>query len=229
MKTDFKKLRILVYVAMLAMFGSCFGNGTGGNDGGEEGGGMESYPMPSPREECARHLNDVLHSSAGWWMTPEELASLSGGERDIKGLFDVGLPVNDTDVLPRLGVYRNPESGGFIKFREFTEKDELEPDTIHPVCAAEICMVFFDWESKASLPDSTDAFYHNYRVQNRGKGIFTLYHMCHRHCFCSHHDDHPDGFPEWLGAVFYVYPGADSIKVSVGYRKSHRMYYYQGK
>ena len=83
------------------------------------------------------------------------------------------------------------------------------------------------WEDSTCVPAKADTV----SVQNRGAGILTLYRIVHwggpnggRHrCY----DKHPNGYPEYWGALISVYPGADSLVLTWGCEQSKRTYHYQ--
>lgn len=185
---------------------------------GDNGGGVP-YPMPSAEEEAMAWLYATLMSDAGHAMTGEQLAQL---KKD-RSINDVSLPVNDADVLPRMGMYKNDPTGGTIVFKPYTN----EKDTINPICQADFRVPFHSWEEKVYLPD--DSCYTEC-IQNRGKGIMAIYRIVHqggpnggRHrCYAKH----PDGYPEYWGVLLYVYPGADSLLFTCGYEKSKRVYHF---
>ena len=204
-KIKHMKLLYAVCIATVAALTACFGGGNGGQN--------TDYPMPTPEEECVNRLYDILMSDEGRAMKGPEIAAL----KEEKGIFCVGLPVNETDALPHIGgTYGNEETGGTIVF----SPADAEADTIHPVADATLQVVVHSWENASCLPDSS----YTIQVHNRGNGILTPYRIVHRGCWCRNHDKHPDGYPEYGAPVIYVFPGADSLLVSYGYEKSIRSY-----
>ena len=192
------------------------------------------YPKPSPEEQALSWLCDVLMSKEGSSMTAERLAQLKGtdtipGVMEPEGAEDcmrnINLPVNSEDVLPRMGKYENKETGATIVFKPYTN----EKDTLNPVCQADFRLAWHSWDKQCYLPEDTCE---TRCIQNRGRGILAIYHIVHdfgpnegRHrCY----EDHPNGYPEYWGALIYVYPGADSLIFTCGYEESKRTYKYVG-
>lgn len=188
------------------------------------------YPEPSPEEQALSWLADVLMSKEGSSMTAERLAQLKGTdtipgvmgpEHDEDSIRNINLPVNSEDVLPRMGKYENKETGATIVFKPYTN----EKDTLNPVCQADLRLAWHSWDAQCYLPKDTCE---TRCIQNRGRGILAIYHIVHdfgprdgRHdCY----EDHPDGYPEYWGALIYVYPGADSLIFTCGYEESKRIY-----
>lgn len=199
------RLLLAVCMASATALTACFGGGNGGNS--------TDYPMPSAEVECVNRIYDILMSDEGRAMSGQQIAALKMD----KSIFSVGLPVSDTDALPRMGgTYINEETGGTIVF----SPTDADADTIHPVADVTMRVVMHSWEDASCLPDSA----YTEQVHNRGNGILTLYRIVHRGCWCSRHDQHPDGYPEYGAPILYVFPGADSLLVSYGYEKSIRSY-----
>ena len=204
------RLLLVACMATTAALTACFGGGSGGN--------TTDIPMPSAEEECVNRIYHILMSDEGRAMSGPQIAALKAD----KSIFCVGLPVGDTDVLPRMGgAYLNEETGGTIVF----SPADAEADTIHPVADATLRIVVHSWEDASCLPDSA----YTTQVHNRGNGILTLYSIVHRGCWCSKHDLHPDGYPEYGAPILYVFPGADSLWVSYGYVKSIRSYVWKAE
>lgn len=187
-------------------------------------GGGDNYPEPSMQQACMNHLYDVLMSVEGRAMTGIQLASLTDTVR-LRNVFQTALPITDDDQLPRMGVYRDAETGGTIVFSPVTEEDPL--DTIHAVCNVAFRIVSFDYEDSTCLPIDYDTLL----VHNRGNGILSFFRYVHRggpnggkhRCY----DRHPDGYPEYKSMLLSVYSGGDSLVYTCGYEKSKRMYRYQ--
>lgn len=188
--------------------------------------GEGDYPEPSRQQACMNRLYDVLMSPEGRAMTGAQLAVYADTTR-LRNVFKIALPVGEDDQLPRMGTYRNDETGGTIIFRQLTEEDPL--DTIHAVCQAAVRIVHFEYEDSTSLPQTGDTLL----VQDRGRGILTGFRYVHRggpnggkhRCY----DQHPDGYPEYASWVLAVYPGADSLLYTCGYEASKRTYRYVGE
>lgn len=189
-----------------------------GMSGGQSavGGQSEDYPMPSAEQMAVEWLGAVLMSDSGRMMSGHRLARLYE-EHSIRS---VALPVSDKDVLPRMGTYKNAETGGTIVFRPYVN----EKDTVRPVCQADFRIVVHSWEDASCLPDSAETVC----VKNRGGGILTLYRIVHgggpnggkHRCYAKH----PDGYPEYWGALIAVNSGADSLILTFGYEASKRIY-----
>ena len=174
------------------------------------------YPQPFPEEECMNYLGDFLDSEAGSVADGAHIVALksnNGLNAEVDSMFSIGLPVNETNVLPRMGTYRDPLSGGTLVFSE----TDASQDTIHPVAAAAMRIVYHEWETNESVPQKVDKRV----VHDRGNGILTFYRMV---CHC---DDHPDGYPEYCPIVAYVYPDRDSLMTSTGYAESRRIYRFE--
>ena len=177
-------------------------------------------PEPPPEEKATCWLYDVLMSDSGYAMTAEKLAQLKE-EEDYERIGDLALPLNKEDVLPRMGTYKNDKTGGTIVFKPYKN----DKDTLNPVCMGEFRVPWHSWEDSCYLPADTCE---RGSIENRGKGILAIYRIVHnfgpnggRHrCY----EDHPDGYPEYWGALMYVYPGADSLLFTVGYVESKRVY-----
>jgi hypothetical protein len=175
---------------------------------------QSSYPM-SLEKNAVSHLSSILNSSEGHAMSGMELAHKEGHEE----LFKIDLPVNETDERPQFGkAYRNDETGSTIVFYDTV----IEGDTISPIGTADLTTVIHDWETE---PDTTI----NYCVHARGNGIYTFYNIRHKGCHCSHHDEHPDGFPEYAPCLVYIKPGGKELLITWGYERSKREYKLENK
>ena len=185
---------------------------------------------PLPEEEAMFWLWDVLMSPEGSALTAEQLAQLKWTDKtfgvmeplnDDDTIRNINLPVNSEDVLPRMGKYENEETGATIVFKPYTNKK----DTINPVCQADLRIAWHSWDEQCYLPEDTCE---TRCIQNRGRGILAIYHIVHDfgHRNGSHdcYEDHPDGYPEYWGALLYVYPDADSLIFTCGYEESKRVY-----
>lgn len=167
------------------------------------------YPMPTLQEECRIHLYSVLMSEKGRAMNGAELAELTDTGR-LKNVFQIKLPLANSDLLPNMATYRDDANGYVISFLPITEEDPL--DTIHAVCKA-----VTDYGYGDGLIDTM-------LVHNRGNGILTFFRYVHRcgpnggkhRCY----NNHPDGYPEYEATVISVAEGADSLLTSWGYEES---------
>lgn len=163
-------------------------------------------------------LSGTLNSPEGHALTADSLATLS----EDRSIRSIALPVSATDVLPHMGTYRHVATGGTLTFRPYAN----EKDTINPVCKVDLRVVIHSYYDTTCLPDTAETAC----VQNRGKGILAFYHIVHgggpnggRHrCY----DKHPDGYPQYWGALVAVHPGADSLTISWGYEESKRTYHF---
>ena len=191
---------------------------------------------PSPEEECVGLLYTILGSDSGHAMSGRQIAALDDGvlETDwagsvlspdaLKGLFSINLPTNDTDNLPRMGLYKESVSGGTINFstadaqlaNHSITSDEFP---IRPACQADIRIVYEDWCTSESLPEESERML----VEQRGNGILTLYHTVMR----RGDNDERIYFPEYRNIVVYVYPDGDSLLTTCGYEATKRIYRYQ--
>lgn len=215
-----KKMMIWAVAVALAAFGlmNCGGRPSLPTNGDFPGG----YPWPSPKEEAPVWLKQQLMSDKGRAMTGRQLATLKDNYPR-----SVALPVSDEEVLPRMGTYTDPMTGGTITFLPYKKPHEALKDTLNPVALVAMRTVTHEWEDSACVPAKADTV----SVQNRGVGILSLYRIVHSHgldggkhrCY----DKHPDGYPEYWGALMSVYPGADSLVMTVGYEESKRTYHYQ--
>ena len=140
--------------------------------------------------------SDVINAKRGW-MTAEELASLSNVN------VKVTLPVHPENPMPKMGVtYRQKSTGGYITFRDSV----IVGDTLHTIGVADyqLCEpLYFSFNEKGATS----------MVQNRGKGIFTLYHM---NRVRNREDGTARYEPQWDAAVISVFPGADSLLICRG-------------
>lgn len=170
---------------------------------------QNGYPMSLERNAVTR-LSSILNSSEGQAMSGIELAHKEGNDE----LFKVDLPVNETNERPQYGkAYRNEETGSTIVFYDTV----IEGDTICPIGTADLTTVIHEWETK---PDTT----FSYRVHARGNGIYTFYNIRHKGCHCTHHDKHPDGYPEYAPCLVYIKPGGKELLITWGYERSKRDY-----
>lgn len=147
-----------------------------------------------------------VFNGTGQWLTPDSLAHLTQGH------VQVELPVHEGNPEPRWNVtYRQPETGGFITFRDSAAVlPSVTGDTVR--ADGLVSYHFVD----GMYPDSGDSIVY---VQNRGKGIFTVFYM-RRVRKRNRADDSwswaPHGDPNWYPLLVSVYPGGDSLLVSRG-------------
>ena len=175
---------------------------------------QSNYPM-SLEKNAVLHLSSILNSSEGHAMSGMDLAHQEGNEE----IFKVDLPVNETDERPQYGeAYRNEDTGSTIVFYDTV----IEGDTISPIGTADLTTVIHEWETQ---PDTT----FNYCVHARGNGIYTFYNIRHKGCHCSHHAEHPDGFPEYAPCLVYIKPGGKELLITWGYERSKREYKLENK
>lgn len=226
-----KRTNILKHtaIAALAVFGlmncgvrasgSATGDAPANTSTDAPAGTTDDYPWPSPEEDAPVWLKQQLMSDEGRAMTGQQLAAL-------KDTYprSVALPVSEADVLPRMGTYTDPATGGTITFMPYKSPQEGLKDTINPIALVAMRTVTHEWEDSKCVPAEADTV----SVQNRGGGILSLYRIVHGHgpdggkhrCY----DKHPNGYPEYWGTLISVYPGADSLVMTVGYEGSKRVY-----
>lgn len=225
-----KKQYILVAMMALALVLTACKNSTSQQQNSEQETAGTEYPEPSPEEQASAWLCDVLMSKEGSAITAERLAQLKGTDKipgmteyqnDEDSIRNINLPLNSEDVLPRMGKYENEETGATIVFKPYTNKK----DTINPICQADFRIAWHSWDKQCCLPEDTCE---TRCIQNRGRGILAIYHIVHdfgpRNGSHSCYENHPDGYPEYWGALLYVYPGADSLIFTCGYEESKRVY-----
>lgn len=226
----------------LMVFIGCGGKrGPVANDGGKsepvaDDGGKGDIHVPFPEEQCLQLVCEHLMSTSGHAMTGRQLAALGDSflvanrEKltglysvdDMMGLFSINLPTNETDNVPRMGVYRDSLSGGTITFspadsqlaKESAESSEFP---IRPICQADIRIVY---EVYDRLPEKSERML----VEQRGNGIVTLYHTVSRR---GDEEGERIFFPEYRNIIVYVYPDGDSLMTSCGYEKTKRIYRYK--
>lgn len=140
-------------------------------------------------------LPSVLHDEKP--QTPEEVAHLN------KVNVQVNLPVHESNPMPLDGVtYRQASTGGFITFH----LTPVEGDTLHPIGTAEMQLRERMYWEQDTLTDI--------RVQSRGKGIFTLYHIERQRK--RGEPNQYNQYPQWNAAIISVYPGGDSLLICRG-------------
>lgn len=222
---NMKKIWIVFSMVLAACSGSR-DNGSGGTD----------IHVPSPEVQCVQLVCEILEGTSGHAMTGRQLAALGDSILeanhenwagmysidDMRGLFSVNLPTNETDNVPRMGAYRDSLSGGTITFspadyqlaKESSESTEFP---IRPICQADIRIVYEPFDN---LPEKTERML----VEQRGNGIVTLYHIVFRK---GEKEGERIYFPEYRNIIIYVYPDGDSIMTSCGYEKTKRIYRYK--
>ena len=156
--------------------------------------------------------SQAIHSG-GEWMTAEQLASLD--DENVK----VNLPLapEGANPLPRNGIeYRQADTEGFITFN-FNEK-ELAADTIlsEYLAADSLTIKQLMTVGKAQVNLKEPLYFINDTtlncyVQQRGRGIYTLYYVTDRG---TRH--YPHGRLRSIAAVISVYEGADSLVICRG-------------
>ena len=202
----------------------------------DNGGGEAEIQNYSPEEQCVLLVCEILMGTSGHAMTGSQLAELDSSflnanqEKlmgnysvdEMRGLFSINLPSNETDNVPRMGVYRDSLSGGTITFspadsqlaKESAESSEFP---IRPICQADIRIVY---EVYDRLPEKSERML----VEQRGNGIVTLYHTVSRR---GDEEGERIFFPEYRNIIVYVYPDGDSLMTSCGYEKTKRIYRYK--
>ncbi len=211
------KIKILSTLAMLAVFTSCNIIHKPDINGSKRQPIMHGWTLQQAGEYWLQSDLDVERSQAihsgGEWMTAEQLASLD--DENVK----VNLPLapEGTNPLPRNGIeYRQADTEGFITFN-FNEK-ELAADTIlsEYLAADSLTIKQLMTIGKAQI-DLKEPLYFindttlNCYVQQRGRGIYTLYYVTDR---VTRH--YPHGRLRSLAAVISVYEGADSLVICRG-------------
>lgn len=229
-----KRICILLTVACMSLmtFIGCAGKRAPIADGG----GEADIDAPSPEEQCVQLVCEHLMSTSGHAMTGRQLAALGDSflvanrERlmgrysvdEMMGLFSINLPTNETDNVPRMGVYLDSLSGGTITFspadsllaKESAESTEFP---IRPICQADIHIIY---ENYYSLPKESERML----VEQRGNGIVTLYHTV---SYKGDEEGERVYFPEYRNIIVYVYPDGDSLMTSCGYEETKRIYRYK--
>lgn len=229
-----KRICILLTVACMSLmtFIGCAGKRAPVADSG----GEADIDAPSPEEQCVQLVCEHLMSTSGHAMTGRQLAALGDSflvanrERlmgrysvdEMMGLFSINLPTNETDNVPRMGVYLDSLSGGTITFspadsllaKESAESTEFP---IRPICQADIRIIY---ENYYSLPKESERML----VEQRGNGIVTLYHTV---SYKGDEEGERVYFPEYRNIIVYVYPDGDSLMTSCGYEETKRIYRYK--
>ena len=138
-----------------------------------------------------------------------------------KGHVHVNLPVHDSNPQPRFDVvYRQPNTGGYITFRDTTYQEISQyDDTLQAMGLAHFQFID-EWYDKTvdvnGETESTTAY-----VESRGKGIYTIFYMERIHDRKNQKEGEETKWlerraPHWYPAVVSVYPGGDSLLVSRG-------------
>ncbi|MBQ8656994.1 MAG: hypothetical protein IJ527_08100 [Prevotella sp.] len=155
---------------------------------------------------------DATHNG-GAWMTAEQLATF----KDENVQVNLPLAPDDTNPQPLDGVtYRQADTEGFITFR--FNADTLAADTVLTAALAADSVTMkqtmtigqADACFKEPMYFPQDTIYNCY-VQQRGRGIYTLYYITDRGT-----RNFPDGRLQTMAAVISVYPGADSLVICRG-------------
>ncbi len=199
---------VITTILVISLFTAC--NGNSGHDTI-----IEVPPEPTDEDTALWWLSQILNSDEGHAMSAGQLATLHEENTN----RSVAFTVNKSDVLPRMGVYRHEATDGTIVFKPYSN----DKDTVMPVCQADFRIAVYDYETTAHDSASTMC------IQNRGKGILAIYHniVNHRRHDGQHDDEsRADVKPEYMGALMYVYPGADSLIITWGYEASKRVYHY---
>ena len=164
-----------------------------------------SYPMPTPgsEQDVLHKLSLYLNSDKGHALTADQLAVLTNDDSTLC----LNLPVNEDDDCPQFDVTYRDADGATLVFT----KQTFEGDTINPI-------------GTASLRRSSNDSLWTFRVHARGKGLYTFYNIRHQNCHCTHHDKHPDGFPEYEPCIVAVKPGGEELLLTWGHPQSERIF-----
>ena len=154
--------------------------------------------------------------NGGEWMSAEQLAGLDDENVQVK----LPLAPEGTNPLPRNGIaYRQADTDGFITF-SFDEKELVADTILSAVLNADSLttkQLMTVGKAQVSLKEplyfTNDTVFNCY-VQQRGRGIYTLYYVTDRG---TRH--YPHGRLQSLAAVISVYDGADSLVICRGNRR----------
>ena len=137
------------------------------------------------------------------WLTPDTLARLTHGHVQVR------IPIQQQDTKPRFDVtYRQPETGGTITFNGAPSEQPTRYGDTLPAIGEATCYFNDDMYDYQIEP------YTAY-VQNRGKGLYTLYRMeGSRDPETKEWRDHCN--PAWYPVIISVYPNGDSLVISRG-------------
>lgn len=213
------KTSFLLIIAILTLFASCNVIHKPDINGSDRQPIMHGWTREQAGEYWLQSDLDSERSSAtrngGEWMSAEQLASLDDENVQVK----LPLAPEGTNPLPRNGIaYRQADTDGFITFN-FDEK-ELVADTILSAAltadSLTIQRLMTIGKAQVSLKEplyfTNDTVFNCY-VQQRGRGIYTLYYVTDRG---TRH--YPHGRLQSLAAVISVYDGADSLVICRGNR-----------
>ena len=211
------KTNYISIITVIALFASCNVIHKPDINGSDRQPIMHGWTFEQAGEYWLRSDLDSERSSAtrsgGEWMSAEQLASLDDENVQVK----LPLAPEGTNPLPRNGItYRQADTDGFITFN--LDEKELVADTIlsavlsadsltvqqlMTVGKAQVCL-------KEPLYFSNDTIMNCY-VQQRGRGIYTLYYITDRG---TRH--YPHGRLQSFAAVVSVYANADSLVICRG-------------
>lgn len=213
------KTRYLSIFAVLVLFASCNVIHKPDINGSDRQPIMHGWTREQAGEYWLQSDLDSERSSAtrngGEWMSAEQLASLDDENVQVK----LPLAPEGTNPQPRNGIaYRQADTDGFITF-SFDEK-ELVADTILSAAlnadSLTTKQLMTVGKAQVSLKEplyfTNDTVFNCY-VQQRGRGIYTLYYVTDRG---TRH--YPHGRLQSLAAVISVYEGADSLVICRGNR-----------
>lgn len=213
------KTRYLSIFAVLVLFASCNVIHKPDINGSDRQPIMHGWTREQAGEYWLQSDLDSERSSAtrngGEWMSAEQLASLDDENVQVK----LPLAPEGTNPQPRNGIaYRQTDTDGFITF-SFDEK-ELVADTILSAAlnadSLTTKQLMTVGKAQVSLKEplyfTNDTVFNCY-VQQRGRGIYTLYYVTDRG---TRH--YPHGRLQSLAAVISVYEGADSLVICRGNR-----------
>ena len=217
-----------IWLLLTIVLTACSGNRD--NSAGEA-----EINVPSPEEQCVQLVCEILMGTSGHAMTGKQLAELGDSFLDanqekwigeysvdqMRELFSINLPTNETDNVPRMGVYLDSLSGGTITFSPADSQlakasAESTEFPIRSICQADLRIVYDIYDS---LPEETERML----VEQRGNGIVTLYHTVSRE---GDEEGERIYFPEYRNIIVYVYPDGDSLMTSCGYEETKRIYRY---
>lgn len=213
------KTSFLSIIAVLTLLASCNVIHKPDINGSDRQPIMHGWTREQAGEYWLQSDLDSERSSAtrngGEWMSAEQLASLDDENVQVK----LPLAPEGTNPLPRNGIaYRQADTDGFITF-SFDEK-ELVADTILSAAlnadSLTTKQLMTVGKAQVSLKEplyfTNDTVFNCY-VQQRGRGIYTLYYVTDRG---TRH--YPHGRLQSLAAVISVYDGADSLAICRGNR-----------
>ena len=213
------KTSFLLIIAILTLFASCNVIHKPDINGSDRQPIMHGWTREQAGEYWLQSDLDSERSSAtrngGEWMSAEQLASLDDENVQVK----LPLAPEGTNPLPRNGIaYRQADTDGFITFN-FDEKELVADTILSAVLNADSLttkQLMTVGKAQVSLKEplyfTNDTVFNCY-VQQRGRGIYTLYYVTDRG---TRH--YPHGRLQSLAAVISVYDGADSLVICRGNR-----------